>query len=542
MIDLEPEPDYDLVDAGPQNGAAERSSASEEAEGYTPFPLDALPAALRVFVEEASLALGCDSAHLALPLLAATAGAIGNTRCILLKQSWAEPAIIWTTIIGRSGGMKSPALHAVLRPIYDLQRERIEEYREESRAWQEAMREYEDARRSRKPGAPPVRRPEGEEPHPVEYLTDDITTETISLLLRDNPRGLLSAPEEIAAFFGGMNAYKFGNVDAPRWLRMYDGRAVKVNRKTGEKSDRLIFVPRATVSLTGTVQPEILVRLASAEHHESGMMARFLFAAPPLSRPEWTEASIPTHTEEKLRALMERLFALRGLREDGREPGPGEEITSVRPEPLPLSLEAKAAWVDFYNAFRFQEDDADPRQSALWAKTLGRAARLALIHHVVREVASDGAAVTPIPVDSIEAGITLATWSLREGERVYAMLRRLARTASGEDAPRPGDEERQLAGWIRSRGGRVTPRDLARGPRRFRRKGGTEGAEVALQDLVAKGFGTWDVISPPTGGIATRVFSLTIGPSGGNGNGVHPSQDQEPPPDSLATDGEGPAP
>ncbi len=76
---------------------------------YMPFPLAALPQPMRDYVDACSSAIDCDPAYIGLPLLAAKAAAIGNTRRIRLKRSWTEPAILWGAIVGESGTAKSPA-------------------------------------------------------------------------------------------------------------------------------------------------------------------------------------------------------------------------------------------------------------------------------------------------------------------------------------------------------------------------------------------------------------------------------------------------
>ena len=71
-------------------------------EPFKPFPVDALPEPFRGFVNVGAKAIGCDASYVALPLLAAAASAIGNTRRIQLKRGWTEPAIVWTAIVGDS--------------------------------------------------------------------------------------------------------------------------------------------------------------------------------------------------------------------------------------------------------------------------------------------------------------------------------------------------------------------------------------------------------------------------------------------------------
>ena len=88
---------------------------------YKPFPSGLLPDPVKVFVRTAARALGCDQSFVALPLLSAVAAVIGNTRRIMLKRGWSEPAVIWTATIGESGSVKSPAFDCALEYIRAIQ-------------------------------------------------------------------------------------------------------------------------------------------------------------------------------------------------------------------------------------------------------------------------------------------------------------------------------------------------------------------------------------------------------------------------------------
>lgn len=82
---------------------------------WKPFPVTSLPEPLRRFSRQAAAAIGTDSAYVATALLGALAGAIGNSRQILLKRGWVEPALLWAVLVGDSGTQKSPALDAATK-------------------------------------------------------------------------------------------------------------------------------------------------------------------------------------------------------------------------------------------------------------------------------------------------------------------------------------------------------------------------------------------------------------------------------------------
>lgn len=60
--------------------------------------------------------MGIDPAYLAVPMIGVLAGAIGNSRVVRLKRSYAEPIVAWTATVAPSGAMKSPPLELVLGP------------------------------------------------------------------------------------------------------------------------------------------------------------------------------------------------------------------------------------------------------------------------------------------------------------------------------------------------------------------------------------------------------------------------------------------
>ena len=112
---------------------------------YRPFPVDALPEPVRSYVVEGATAVGCDAAFVALPLLSGLAGAIGNTRRIQLKRGWAEPAIVWTAIVGESGTQKSPAFRLALRAVRTQQHRMMKEHQQALKQWEVESELYEIA-------------------------------------------------------------------------------------------------------------------------------------------------------------------------------------------------------------------------------------------------------------------------------------------------------------------------------------------------------------------------------------------------------------
>lgn len=492
----EPLPDTDLKRIARSIGKKEPSQLVSRAKGEAPclepsvpFPVACLPEPVNTFVTDAARAIGCDPSYVALPLLVGLASAIGNTRRIRLKRSWSEPAIVWGAIVGESGTQKSPALELALRPIRRRQQAAMKRFAEAMETYKTHLMQYEKElaawKRLKEAGEPPVK---PEEPQADRSWCDDSTIEALAVLLQQNPRGLLLVRDELAGWLGSFDRYSQGKgADAAKWLEMFGGRSIMVDRKSGQS--KTIYVQRAAVSVTGGIQPETLRRALGVEHRENGLAARLLLACPSRQAKRWTEDDISHEIESQMEDLFDRLYSLQLVTDSQGDAGP---------LPLPLSAQAKTAWVEFYNDHAKEQNGLTGDLAAAWSKLEGYAARLGLIVHLVRWAARDQTLDDPNMIDerSIEAGVQLSRWFGQEASRVYGIL-----SESDEDR-----ERRRLIEAIERKGGAVTVRDLSRSTRMF---GDAEAAERALDELCKSEYGRWeDLPIGPTGGRPTRRFVL----------------------------------
>ena len=472
--------------------AIQRDRPVNRMEPFQPFPTDALPEPVRGFVVAGAKAIGCDTSYLALPMLTALGAAIGNTRRIQLKQGWSAPAIIWTAIVGESGTSKSPAFKLVMQPIKDRQQKAL-------KAHAEAMKEYETElalygkaisvwKRDKKNDDPPPI-----EPHPPDaerYIVSDVTVEALAPLLQANPRGVLLARDELAGWIGSFDRYAggTGGADESHWLSMHNGDSIVVDRKTG--NPRTIYVPQASVLVTGSIQPKILHRALGSKHRESGLAARLLLTCPPRKTKRWTEADISQDAKDKQVQLFDRLYELQPSLDDEGEP---------RPVVVGLTAAAKNAWKKYFNHHAEQQTELSGELSAAWSKLEEYAARLALVIHYARWAAADPTLENADVVDvaSMEAGIVLAQWFKAEVRRVYPLL------SESDDE----QAQRRLIEWIERKGGSVTAREVQQGHRQFCTAGHSE---AALEGLVKAGYGSWKSTLSGRRGQPTRRFVLSV--------------------------------
>src|SRR5215216_1296655 len=294
-VGLEPKPRgvYDVYDI---------YDVSRELPWAPEFPVDAMPAGCRTLISEASDAIGCPLEFVALPMLAVLATAIGNSRIVELKPGWEEKAVIFATVIGDPAA-KKPAkrLQVELRNAYQAKRE---DYERE-------MLEYEkDKRELRKAGAADPRPPK--EPVMERTVVDDTTVEALTRVLKESPRGVLVAKDELAGWIRGMDQYKAGGKGSDRqfWLSAWNSDPITVDRK-GEPE--VLMVSEPFVGISGGIQPEILKDLSRGP--QDGMLDRFLCAYPEPVAPGWREAHI-TEAAELWYANLYKQLRMRHLDSD----------------------------------------------------------------------------------------------------------------------------------------------------------------------------------------------------------------------------------
>ena len=378
-----------------------------------------MPECLGDFVRVVALSIQCDEAFVALPALSALATAIGTARRIRLKAGWSEPAIIWTAIVAESGSGKSPPFDACMEPL----------------------REWQDCDKGR-------------------TLTSDATPEVLTQILSENPKGIILARDELSGWFGSFGAYKKnGSGDASTWLEMFGGRAHFTDRVVRGS----VKVPRSSVSVSGTIQPRMLLACIKPEFRANGLLARFLLAAPPKRRKRWTDQGIPADCKQTWRDLVWSLRAIEGESE------------------LVLTPEAHAEWVAFYDEHNDVGQDLEGDDAACWSKLECYAARIALCLQLVAHT-GEGASASHVELPQLKAACGIVEWFGRESARVYRHL--------DNDALK--NNEGALLAFIKRRGGTITVRELQR---RYSPLRGASAAEVekSLLLLANKKHGTMNM-------------------------------------------------
>jgi hypothetical protein len=448
---------------------------------YSPPPIDRLPQPLAEYVAKSAEAIGCDPCLVAMPALAACAAAIGDARALQVKPGWTEFPIFWTLVIAPSGALKTPAMKAAMHGLDEAQKKAFEVFRLAEAQYKAALSDWmKRGKKGAEPTPPPL----------ASYYIGDATLEAVCVLLDANPRGLLQKRDELSGWLGGFDKYSEGN-EAAQWLEFHSGNSVRIDRKGGEK--KTIYIPRALVSVTGTIQEPVLRNLLAvddAKYVASGLAARFIMVMPPERVRQWREAITPPAL---MRQYADLFFDLLKL-------APNIDAETGRREPVTLTWtpEAKARFVDFVNSHgaemrAFKSD----RLKSAWSKLEAQAARLALVFHCVREtyLPSPGENANTISADTLDAALVWIEWLKNETRRIYYTLTHKGDTRQAD----------KLIKFARLKGGSITARDAARA-----RAGGGDAATVEkiMAGLVAAGLADWHTPEQPNGGRPTRHFRL----------------------------------
>lgn len=438
-----------------------------------PFPFDVLPDPIREFVHSIAQAKSIDPLMVLMPVLGVLSGGIGNARRLRLRSDYFAPAVLWPVLVASSGDGKSPAFHAAMKPLVDLQIEASKQFKIDLAAYKVAKAEWMKLDKQDR-GDPP------EPPVMTHHYLADVTAEGIGLRLSETPRGLLVAVDEFRGLVGAFNQHKGGRGnDLESWLSFYDAGAAKIDRKTGDNPS--IFIPQAFVAATGTIQLPVLRTLLNPAMIGCGFAARLLLAMPTIRRRKWIDADPDRHV---VKAYGELVKALRNLDHDPDDP---KHVT-----PTASTMTLWRAWIDETEAARLSTDDEAMR--AAIPKLADVAARLALIFHLVCVVDhSPGIEADTLDETSMSAGITIARWFIGETERIYDLI--------GE--PDDDRDRRELIELIRRNGGSITTTVLADKSRKYR---GNGAAAAALDDLVYAGLAKTETIT--TGGRPATVYRL----------------------------------
>ncbi len=322
-----------------------------------------------------------------------------QTRLELDRQmDYRVPPILWGGIVGETGSRKTPILNAITGPLATIQAELEHHYQQKLEEYQTELSEYEGSKKSNKQARPP------EAPKPVDLYLNDFTLEALAVAVANHPeRGLLVNQDELANFFKSMDAYRKGRgSDRARWLEFYNGRALKVDRKTTGR----IFAPRTSISIIGGIQPSVIGSLWEEDKTgEDGLWARFGWVRIQITTSDGIRSGTTYDLGPRLGTLYRQLQAL--------------PAGTFR-----LDQQGIRLWNRWHHEIDQQilQEPSDILRATL-PKTKDRAARIALVLHLI-EAAWQRNLDPPevIPATTLAKAIDFTRWLQGQTRLLYGEL------------------------------------------------------------------------------------------------------------------------
>lgn len=403
-----------------------------------PYPLDALPDTIRAVVEEVQGFTKAPIPMVASSALAALSLAIQAYADVVRADKLSGPVGLFLLTIADSGERKSTCDGFFTTAIREYQKQQAEavgpavrDFRAKLNGWEaklagikEKIRQLAKAGKQTAEQEAALRELEDEKPEAPrvpKLLRGDDTPENLAWVLsREWPSaGVLSS--EAGTVLG---AHAMGKDSIMRNLSLlnilWDGGVLSIGRRTSESFN--VQGARLTVALQ--VQEATLRSFfdrSGGLARGSGFLARFLVAWPESTQGfrHFTEG--PANWPH-LAAFNRRIAAILD------QPAPIDEEGALTPPMLSLTIEAKAAWIEYHDAIEGELASGgklyDVRDVA--SKSADNAARLAALFQIFE--GGDGA----IGLEAFDGASRIAAWHLNESRRFFGELALPAELANAE--------------------------------------------------------------------------------------------------------------
>lgn len=405
-----------------------------------PFPVDALPEPLAPWVDAVSESLQAPADMCALLGLAACASKLAGYVSISPRQGFEEPLNLYVAAVMGPANRKSPVFKAAFRVIQEIERERIEVMRP-SVAIEKTQRDIVEKRlaeakkmaagRGSEESIADARRTAEELTRqlanwpvpdlPCDLVTD-VTSEKLTMLLKQNGERMLVASDEGGLFDVMAGRYGGGIPDLEIYLKAHTGERVAVHR-VGRESVELNS-PKMTLAFA--VQPEVMRTLGSERRFRGqGLLGRFLYAVPPsrIGQRRVVDLPVPQELRDAYAATIHSLNHL------AYHVGPGSPKFV-----LPLDDGARRILNDFEEWVECELGNGCLESMHDWGgKLVGATLRIAGICH---SVLHQGAAARHHAVchGTIEAATRIARWAIPHAQAAMMLTSQGPAAQAMEDA------------------------------------------------------------------------------------------------------------
>lgn len=335
------------------------------------FPVELLPDYCAQLVEAVAVSFPAPVDYAACAALGAASSALVGRVIVQPRGEHREPVQLFLGLVGEPGTKKSPVMKYFAAPLREwLNRENEGIRKRNKRKQKERELLNEESRKKRLSVEDRLliqdQLEDIEDEPEVEILQGDVTTEAlVKRMQKQAGRAAIFTDEgNVVNILSGVTYGRAGsapNIDA--FLQGYDGGEVNVDRATGDS----VHLDRADLALTVGLQPDLLERMTTTRELISrGFTQRVLFFIPAPLRGVNVK-NLPTIPHKLFNVWAEKLEELAAVHRD-------------KPVLLPLSEEARAAYVDYWQSVEDRIDTVfgAPPSLQQWArKAHGKVARLA---------------------------------------------------------------------------------------------------------------------------------------------------------------------
>jgi hypothetical protein len=231
------------------------------------MPAKMLPSSLERYIDDVSYRMQAPREFAAIGSLVMLASVIGTGCTIRPKQKddWEVVPNMFGAVVARPGAMKTPALQEAMKPLKRLEaladeanQQKRKEYeadhaiykgqQENLRGLARSQKGVEDTEKLKKQM---IELEEPAKPTGKRYITNDSTTEKLTELLNENPRGLLNFRDELTGWFASLD--KPGREgDRAYILEAWDGNGSRMDDRIGRGS---VLAKNLCLSILGGIQP-----------------------------------------------------------------------------------------------------------------------------------------------------------------------------------------------------------------------------------------------------------------------------------------------
>ena len=358
-------------------------------------PTSALPSRLRDLIQAEATRWSSPSIVYVAPLLAVILSLAKVETRLQIRETIAKP-VLWIGTVGTSNSGKSETNATIAAPLEALQTGANEEYTIAYTDYERKLETWEKAKKQKdgESGDKP------KEPGCREFYMDDYTYESLAHVYQyQRDRCFVLKIDELKGFF---DFEKYGTANnRSRTLSLYDGREMKVNRKSAKR----IHIERTGISVIGTTQYTTLSRMMDKDDNkEDGLWARFVFINLPTT-PTYSHDPDPNNL---LYTMLAATYA---------------KINSSHAQTYTACELAKDLWTAWYNEMvNLTIGQSGGFLGSIYGKAKDRVARIALSLHLL-QAAVDG--VDPeleISADTMHHAIELGKCLLLETEKCFGLV------------------------------------------------------------------------------------------------------------------------